>query len=204
MNATLKFFKLRLANMRRLPLFKNKLGAIAHSRADGSDWSPAQWFQAAVGEMGETARVRLDYEAGIIERDEYVRLITKEVPDVQIYWDLFAARALDVTRSVGLSRGVLVPSHATMLMGVMAFIGEYANARKKLDRGDTPVDEFLTIRTDKLNMAITLLTRLAETDPMVNHTDVVTEAHPFGIDLGQATVDKLNEVSDRVGCEVKL
>lgn len=204
MNTTLKFFKLRLANLRRLPLFKNKFGTIAHSKSDGSDWSPAQWFQAAVGEMGETARVRLDYEMGIIDRDEYERLIQDETPDVMIYWDLFNARALDVTRSVEVPRVDLVPSHAQMLMCAMAYIGEYANTRKKLDRGDVPVDEFISVRNDKLNMAITWLIRLLDADPMVNHMDVVVEAHPEDIDLGQATINKFNKVSDRISCIVRL
>ncbi len=47
----LTFNTLRGGNKARLPQFKNKHGEPAHSKADGSDWSDAQWLQAVVGEL---------------------------------------------------------------------------------------------------------------------------------------------------------
>lgn len=47
----LSFNTLRAANTQRLPQFKNKLGESAHTEPDGSDWCPAQWLQALVGEV---------------------------------------------------------------------------------------------------------------------------------------------------------
>jgi hypothetical protein len=49
----LTFRTLRDANLKRLPLFKDAKGRTCHSEKDGSDWQPAQWLQAVVGELGE-------------------------------------------------------------------------------------------------------------------------------------------------------
>lgn len=127
----MKFDTLRRANMARLPLFKNKHGELAHSKADGSDWSPAQWLQATVGELGELANLRKKFERGDIDAETFGREAAKELADVATYLDILARRILDVVR-----------------MGA------------------------------------------------------VIEAHPTGVDLGRAVMDKFNEVSRRVGCEI--
>lgn len=88
----LDFATLRTANVTRLPLFKNALGAPAHAAVDGSDWSPAQWLQAVVGELGEYANVRKKFERGDITEDEFTALAKKELADVQAYLDLLAFR----------------------------------------------------------------------------------------------------------------
>ena len=115
---SLTFDALRTANIMRLPLFKNAKGETAHAKVDGSDWSPAQWLQAAVGELGEYANVRKKYERGDIDAHTFKALAAKELADLQIYLDILA--------------------------------------------------------------------------------------YQLGIDLGAATERKFNEVSDRVGCGVKL
>lgn len=89
--SSLTFDTLRAANMQRLPVFKNKHGELAHSKPDGSDWSPAQWFQALVGEIGEYANIRKKYERGDITLEEFKALAAKELADAQIYLDLVAA-----------------------------------------------------------------------------------------------------------------
>ncbi|MEX2629513.1 MAG: MazG-like family protein [Tistlia sp.] len=86
---------LRRANVDRLPTFKNRHGEPAHSQPDGSDWSPAQWLQATVGELGEFANIRKKYERGDLSHAEYSQLAAKELADVQTYLDLLALRALD-------------------------------------------------------------------------------------------------------------
>lgn len=91
----LTFETLRLANTKRLPQFKNKLGALAHSKADGSDWSPAQWLQAVIGELGEYANIRKKFERGDLTFEEFRIAASKELADVQTYLDILAMRCLD-------------------------------------------------------------------------------------------------------------
>lgn len=86
----LTFNILREANLARLPLFKNKHGELAHSKADGSDWSPAQWLQAVVGELGEYANVRKKFDRGDISLDEFRTYAADELADVQTYLDILA------------------------------------------------------------------------------------------------------------------
>ena len=87
---------LRDANRARLPQFKNKHGELAHSQPDGSDWTPAQWLQAVVGELGEYANVRKKFERGDLTLDEFREKGGKELADVLTYLDLLAMRCLDV------------------------------------------------------------------------------------------------------------
>lgn len=91
----LSFATLRKANRLRVGKFRNKHGQLAHSKLDGSDWSPAQWLQAMVGELGEFANIRKKFERGDLSMTEYAEMAKKELADVQIYLDLLAMRALD-------------------------------------------------------------------------------------------------------------
>jgi len=122
----LSFTVLRLANKFRLPQFKNSKGGLAHSKADGSDWTPSDWLEAVVGELGEYANFHKKFKRGDITLEEFRVHAAKELADVQIYLDILARRCLDTP-----------------------------------DRVD-----------------------------------------PDGIDLGEATIKKFNEVSDRVGAKV--
>ncbi len=88
----LTFDLLRRANLARLPRFKNKHGELAHSKPDGSDWSPAQWLQAVVGELGEYANLRKKFERGDVDEDEFRILAAKELADVVTYLDILAMR----------------------------------------------------------------------------------------------------------------
>lgn len=92
MSDSLSFDTLREANVARLPLFKNKHGAAAHSAPDGSDWSAAQWLQALVGELGEYANVRKKFERGDLTETEFLAQAKAELADVQAYLDLLAFR----------------------------------------------------------------------------------------------------------------
>ena len=113
----LSFDTLRRANIARLPQFKNKHGQLAHSQPDGSDWSPAQWLQALVGELGEFANLRKKYERGDLTSEEYAVEAAKELADVQCYLDILARRCLDtpagngfrsVVHSTGIDLGAAV------------------------------------------------------------------------------------------------
>lgn len=86
----LTFPTLRKANYTRLPLFRNKHGQLAHS-----NWTPAQWLQAVVGELGEYANLRKKYERGDLSAEEFAVEAGKELADVQIYLDILALRCLD-------------------------------------------------------------------------------------------------------------
>lgn len=86
----LSFTELRAANTARLPQFKNRHGQPAHSEPDGSDWTPAQWLQAIVGELGEYANLRKKFERGDVTEIEFTREASKELADVQIYLDILA------------------------------------------------------------------------------------------------------------------
>lgn len=88
----LTFRTLRDGNMARLPQFKNKHGELAHSKPDGSDWSPAQWLQAVVGELGEYANLRKKHERGDVDAATFKREAADELADVVTYLDILAAQ----------------------------------------------------------------------------------------------------------------
>jgi hypothetical protein len=193
----LTFSALRAANAARLPEFKNKRGEPAHAKPDGSDWCPAQWFQAFLGEVGEFAGLRVAYEAGEITWDEYRREATKELADIQTYLDLMALRALDEVLATE------KPLPAQQLMKAMAPLGQLANERKKYERGDWTRKEYNTL-------AITLMaqTNAAMIKYQVTAWEerrfITVNPHPSGVELGGATTAKFNEVSERVKSSVRL
>jgi NTP pyrophosphatase (non-canonical NTP hydrolase) len=86
----LTFNALRGANTARLPQFRNKHGQLAHSRTDGSDWSPAQWLQAVIGELGEYANLRKKFERGDVNAQEFMQQAADELADVVTYLDILA------------------------------------------------------------------------------------------------------------------
>lgn len=86
----LTFNALRGANMHRLPQFKNRHGDLAHSKPDGSDWSPAQWLQAVVGELGEYANLRKKFERGDVDAETFQIEAANELADVVTYLDILA------------------------------------------------------------------------------------------------------------------
>jgi NTP pyrophosphatase (non-canonical NTP hydrolase) len=99
----LTFRQLREANMARLPQFKNSKGEWAHSpeitdeneRAifvTGQDWTPAQWVQAVLGELGEYANIRKKFERGDISQTEFLTAAGKELADTVTYLDILATQ----------------------------------------------------------------------------------------------------------------
>jgi NTP pyrophosphatase (non-canonical NTP hydrolase) len=92
----LKFADLRLANTLRLPQFKNAQGEPAHSQPDGSDWSPADWMVAVVGELGEAAnlmkKIRRGDFATMCDLLEAKEKLQKEFADFITYADIMAAQ----------------------------------------------------------------------------------------------------------------
>ena len=88
----LTFNTLRRGNAARLPEFRNAKGGAAHAKSDGSDWSPAQWLQAVVGELGEYANLRKKVERGDYSFEEAKPLLADELADVVIYLDILSAQ----------------------------------------------------------------------------------------------------------------
>lgn len=86
----LTFNVLREANLKRVGQFKNAHGELAHTKEDGSDWTPAQWLQAMVGELGEYANKRKKFERRDIDEEEFLFHARKELADVVVYLDILA------------------------------------------------------------------------------------------------------------------
>ena len=78
---------------------------------------------------------------------------------------------------------------AQWLQAVVGELGEYANLKKKVDRGDISREEAQPMLTDELADVVTYLDILA---------------FRLGIDLGDATMDKFNRVSERVGSTIRI
>lgn len=72
---------------------------------------------------------------------------------------------------------------------VLGELGELANLIKKIERGDMTLDEVYGDVADEIADVQTYLDILA---------------FRCGVNLGNATANKFNRVSDRVGCDVKL
>lgn len=86
----LTFNTLRGANIARLPQFKDAKGRKAHSKDDGSDWSPGEWICAVTGELGELANLIKKVKRGDLTMEEARTAISKEIADVVIYLDILA------------------------------------------------------------------------------------------------------------------
>ena len=88
----LTFRTLRDANLKRLPMFKDAKGRTCHAKEDGSDWPPASWLQAVVGELGEYANLRKKVERGDLTLEEARPMLADELADVVIYLDILASQ----------------------------------------------------------------------------------------------------------------
>lgn len=93
----LTFDALRMANVTRIPLFRGRLGQVAHPPekwrdfgVPGSDWTPAQWLQAVVGELGELANVMKKNDRGDLTEAGFRMMARQEIADVLIYLDILA------------------------------------------------------------------------------------------------------------------
>ena len=189
----LTFDTLRQANLARIPTFKNKHGELVHNHPEGNDWTPSQWLQAMVGELGEFSNELENFT--VRETQMFVNAMAKELADVQIYFDLltlqFKQYPVDKNRYVNavmssdyelISRYDLISSFR-IINRLISYLGSYANMQKKLERGDFKAHshentfKWIQIYIDTL-------------------------AFKNNIDLAKAVTDKFNEVSKRVGSPV--
>lgn len=212
--SVINFDLLRKANITRLPKYRNKNGDINHKKPDGSDWAPEQWLQALSGELGEYANFRKKYERGDFTLEEFRIEAGKELADVQIYFDILAMRCLDlydVAHPKGMSlnnlpmeinpKFVQMAGHnaARCHQALTAKIGAYADLRESLELGDINATKFLSSLPACLGAIQAHLQLLAKS--CLNTHDYVDD---HGIDLWQSSIDKFNEVSDRVNVDVYI
>lgn len=195
----LSFETLRKANALRLPQFKNAKGERAHTTEDGHDWSPAQWFAAMVGEVGEFATIRIAFERGEISFEEYKAKAASELADIITYCDILARRSLDE-----ITWGEQWGDHAQTLMLAISHIGEYANMRKKFDRREVEPEAMNKFAKTELTKAIASLQDLRICSATSVAPKSVEKVHDLGVDLGEAVYKKFNEVSQRVNSSVRI
>lgn len=195
----LTFGDLRRANTQRLPKFKGRNGQQAHSQPDGSDWTPATWLMAVVGELGEYAEERWQFETGMKPFDEYEKAARGELADVSIYLDLLAMRCLDITPT---REG----DAAVVLQRFMMYLGNWANMRKKMMRGDITHHEFVKFvnRVIEPHIHATLAQLMNAGYVQDCPTQFVSAPHGTGVRLWQAIRDTFNKVSRRIGCGVEI
>ena len=92
-----------------------------------------------------------------------------------------------------------VPSQ--WVQALIGELGEYSNERKKFERGDLTFDEFKEKAAKELadvQIYLDILAMRCLDDPYIGYVD------PTGVDLGKATISKFNEVSNRIGVNVKI
>lgn len=136
---SLTFEQLREANTKRLQVFKNRKGEIAHSKADGSDWTPAQWLGAVVGELGEYANFRKKFERGDIDESQFKIEAANELADVVIYLDILAKQlGIDLGKATTLKfNEVSMRVGCTVLLSI---IDQLSADEKWESADDVPVD----------------------------------------------------------------
>ncbi len=186
MNLTFK--QLREANLRRLPVFKNSKGEPAHSKPDGSDWSNDQWFQALIGEVGEYANFAKKYIRGDIGPATFLKEAKNELADVQIYLDILAFRCnVDINIVTGCESMSELRDFSKESLGELIHELDGATVfRQLIIYAGEMTDGY---RPETFGRFQFMLDRCALT---------------LGIDLSEATREKFNAVSDRIGCDVYL
>ncbi len=140
------------------------------------------------------AAARLDRD---VRRTHRPALRRNAQPTSRLTFD--ALRAANLARMPHFRNALGLPGHtkldgtdvmpAQWLQALIGEIGEYANLRKKFERGDMPEAVFRAAAAKELA-------------DVMDYLDIL--AAQLGIDLGQATMDKFNEVSLRVGSTVRL
>lgn len=102
-----------------------------------------------------------------------------------------------VVSEFGIANDSWTPSDwVTALVGEL---GELANLIKKVRRGDFDMESIVVENGKTMTMRQWIAKELADTQC---YLDLLSAS--LGVDLGQATVDKFNEISDRIGVDVKL
>lgn len=97
----LGFDDLTRGNQKRIPLFKNAKGEIAHPKTagiDGSDWTLLEWSGAIAGEVGELCNLTKKIRRGDVSLDDMMedkgkmltvrQVVAREAADAVCYLDI--------------------------------------------------------------------------------------------------------------------
>lgn len=198
---SLPFATLRAANIKRLPMFKNRHGNLCHN-FDGSDWSLAQWLQALAGEAGEYANVRKKFDRADLNSEEFLQEAADELADIFVYADLFAFRC-------GIELGSIMPHGTFALNGEMV----KRNLRAIERTPETIAESFLAMhetisrlakktleyRGDELHHKVKVAPKLLDF-----LMQLFVLAQVLDIDLGEAVQRKFNKTSDKVKADIYM
>lgn len=190
----LTFDELRKANLTRLPLFKSSKGETVHQRSDGSDWSPADWFLALLGELGESATIISDSIPHVSKTpaERFVRVLSELGEAANL---LKKVRREDVTMND--VRDKLAKHISTAIVRL-----EHAAAEMEIDI-ETAGPRLIEIADSDCPTIEEVRPQLAkELADVQCYLDIT--ASVLGVDLGDATVEKFNEVSKKIGVDVYI
>ena len=178
---------LRGANTARIPQFNNGKGLPAHRETDGSDWSPGDWLNAIVGELGETANVLKKVLRGDFSLEEMRPEIGKELADVVTYLDILGLQLKLPLALQQVDYSQLQEKPQSHLMMKLTYhVGQVAHFLLELEESH---DENLPFLDQSMAWVLTYLNAVAIQS---------------GVKLGEATMNKFNEVSVRVGSTIRL
>jgi len=195
--SNLSLHTLREANLRRMAQYADKRGNRLHSKDDGSDWTPSQWLVATMGELGELAEIRMQFEAGLIDLPTLKKEAGKEAADTLTYLDITSMRILDEVKYLNVK-----PSGSEYAAILIARIGNLCGHRKKYERGDFPKVVFLEKSLEDIEMIRMALGSMEAAMTVDLEVEITPNAE--GVDLAQATADKFNEISERVGADTHI
>lgn len=187
---------LREANMMRLPTHRNKRNELSHSEPDGSDWSPAQWQQAMVGELGEYANERKKYERGDWTWEEFIPLAASELSDTATYLDILASQHNIVFTVASLSAEYLpaLPypperEPAEWLRIFCGNLGSYSHYMESYGAGRMDARQHREGIERHLSAMMAILYQLFEL---------------YELNMADEIVTKFNHVSERIGSPIVI
>jgi len=185
---SLTFFRLREANLKRIPLFKNSKGEVVHKKPDGSDWSKERWFQALMGEVGEYANLHKKYLRGDVGPATFLKEAAEELADTQLYFDIFAFQCgVDIDSEIGLkSMSQLRSFNAGVFGNLIHAIDSEAIFKQLVIASGEMVKQYEPEFFARFQIFLDRVALRIE------------------IDLEEATCEKFNKISKNIGCDVFL
>lgn len=188
------FPTLRAANLARLPTHKNAKGKPSHTHKTGKDWSLAQWLQATIGELGEYCNFRKKYERGDITKTEFTAAAQAELADTLTYLDILAAQhEIEFSIAELSSRWMpMLPVNLTpaeLVAEIQIHFGQYWVCVRAYRETGLSERNFYPRARNHLGMVVACLYQLS-TDLKIN--------------LADATFDKFNHVSERIGSPIMI
>lgn len=187
---------LRQANRMRIPQFKNAKGQASNTKSDGSDWSLAEWVNATLGELGETSNLLKKIRRGDFSLDYIKTELGKELADVISYLDILAMQ-LDVSLTCTPAQDITLLKQDNVILKIIINFGLASEIIQKIE---TIKEYGQFVNNDDMNLFRHELRQYFHQIVL----GLQELAFIFNINLGQATIDKFNEVSNRVGSTIFL